>query len=165
MKNSKVTWVLILLLFLKRSVSTSVFYCKEEQETGTLVASLEGGAYTIGAQTLYQDGKKVSGASDDPVFYIDEENKLRTSVVIDRDTWDGDSYELLLLPTNGEGDLKLLTINLVDVNDNVPTFDQNDVTVEISEDARDGATKLLPKVVDADEDYGLSTSSFELVGW
>ena len=162
MKNSQLNFFLMLLALSQQSCDESITLIEEEPAGTTVLRLGVGIEYTITSQDLYRDGKRVN-TPDPAVFYIDNKtHSVKTMAKIDRDTLQGDSYKLQLARINALSEVCNITI--VDINDNTPTFDQDNVQVQISENAKIDSEELLTDVTDIDEHHGLSAGSFELVG-
>ena len=164
MKNSQLNFFLMLLA-LSQQICDESISLKEEEPVGTTVLQLDLGIeYSIVSEDLYRDDTRVN-TSDSSVFYIDSEtHSVKNLVKIDRDTLQGDLFKLQLARTNDLPEVCHIIIDIIDVNDNTPTFDQDNVQVQISENAKIDYEKLLTEVTDSDEHHGLSADSFKLIG-
>ena len=164
MKNSQLNFFLMLLA-LSQQICDELISLSEEEPVNTTVLQQDVAIeYTIKSQDLYRDEQKVN-THDLSVFYIDSEtHSVKTLVKIDRDTLQGDSYKLQLARTNDLSEVCHIIIEILDINDNTPTFHQDNVQVQISEDAKIDSEKLLTEVTDSDEHHGLSADSFNLIG-
>ena len=166
MKNSQLNFFLLLLALSQQS-NIEEYSVKEGEPKGTLVKQLDAGIeYTIRSEELYLGDEEANSHDSpvSPVFDIVSGNELRTLVIFDRDTLPGDSYQLILANKNVANELYNCRILIDDINDNPPTFDQDNVQVQISEGEEIGFEEHLPGVTDIDEKHGLSKGSVALIG-
>ena len=98
----------------------------------------------------------VLGSAVDTDFTVDQTTgEIKTKVALDRET--RSSYNLVALPPN-----LLLTIKVLDVNDNAPTFPVDHVDVEFPENSPRDAKRALPPAKDPDLGQ-YSTQRYEIV--
>ncbi|XP_031654384.1 protocadherin gamma-A10 isoform X9 [Oncorhynchus kisutch] len=146
--------VLVLLLYFSHIISGQIRYSiPEEMKKGSLIGNV--------AQDLGLDLKRlragrariVTGESIQYTELKTDKGILVVSERIDREQLCGDvtpcsfSFEMIL---ENPMELHLVTVEILDVNDNAPTFQQNDLEMKISESASVGARFTLATADDPD---------------
>nr|XP_029516670.1 protocadherin beta-16-like [Oncorhynchus nerka] len=146
--------VLVSLLYLSHTVSSQIRYSiPEEMKKGSLIGNV--------AQDLGLDLKRLSAGrarivTGENIQYTElktDKGILVVSERIDREQLCGDvtpcsfSFEMIL---ENPMELHLVTVEILDVNDNAPVFQQNDIQLKISESASAGARFVLATADDPD---------------
>ncbi|XP_045574144.1 protocadherin gamma-A3 isoform X12 [Salmo salar] len=146
--------VLVSLLYLSHTVSSQIRYSiPEEMKKGSLIGNV--------AQDLGLDFKRLNSGrarivTGESIQYTElktDKGILVVSERIDREQLCGDvtpcsfSFEIIL---ENPMELHLVTVEILDVNDNAPVFQQNDIQLKISESASAGARFVLATADDPD---------------
>lgn len=162
--------VLLLAVFLKllsgvdtQSLKITLGPLKEEQKTGTFVGNIAGDT-AIAKQVSPAEFSTLRFEFLDPsnrgthLFSINgRSGTLYTQTTIDREYICDDMVECQIkfdVTVNSDVTdfLRLVevTINIMDINDNTPSFEKEEIVLDIPENNPEGLTKPLPSAIDRD---------------
>ena len=138
------------------------FEVKEGSPAGTVVGTVgndQTGSLIIGKRDreppeppyliVPQEGFDEGGGGDDLIIN-EQTGEIRTKRLLDREVTS--SYVLNAIPLNGDHDNVRVVINVTDINDNTPTFeeaaDDGSMDMDIPENIPPGTIRRLPPALD-----------------
>ena len=119
--------------------------------------------YLVGTIST-QENLKYKFSEEPAEFTLNSESgEIRTSMVIDRESLSEDYFDLFIQSIPSARHLIEVSITVLDINDNNPTFEQESIAITYSENDQPGTQVILDTAMDKDINENDVTDNYKIV--